>query len=68
MKFDVYGIGNSLVDVQTQVTDDLLAQTGFAKGIMTLVDDQQQQAVLQSIDGLPLNRCAGGSAGICFRR
>ena len=62
MKFDVYGIGNSLVDVQTQVTDDLLAQTGFAKGIMTLVDDQQQQAVLQSIDGLPLNRCAGGSA------
>ena len=62
MEIDVYGIGNSLVDVQTQVTDDILAQTEFAKGIMTLVDDQQQQAVLQSIHGLPLNRCAGGSA------
>ena len=62
MKYDVYGVGNSLVDVQAQVTDEILAQTGFEKGIMTLVDDQQQRKVLQTIDGSPLNRCAGGSA------
>lgn len=62
MKYDVYGIGNALVDVQVQVTDQILAQTNFEKGIMTLVDDQQQQSVLQSLTELPVNRCAGGSA------
>ena len=62
MKYDVYGVGNALVDVQAQVTDKIVAQTEFAKGIMTLVDDEQQRSVLKSIDGLPLNRCAGGSA------
>lgn len=62
MKYDVYGVGNALVDVQVQVTDQILTQTNFEKGIMTLVDDQQQQSVLQSITGLPVNRCAGGSA------
>ncbi|GAB5440380.1 MAG: adenosine kinase [Fuerstiella sp.] len=62
MKYDVYGVGNALVDIQAQVGDDLLQATGFEKGIMTLVDDKQQQSVLQRLNGLPLNRCAGGSA------
>ncbi|MFT5523431.1 MAG: sugar/nucleoside kinase (ribokinase family) [Pirellulaceae bacterium] len=62
MKYDVYGVGNALVDVQAQVSDEVVSSTNFDKGIMTLVDDEQQQAVLQSLDGLPLNRCAGGSA------
>lgn len=62
MKYDVYGVGNALVDVQAQVSDDLLADTGFDKGIMTLVDDAQQNTVLGKLKGLPLNRCAGGSA------
>ncbi len=62
MKYDVYGLGNAMVDVQIQVTDDMVSQTGFDKGIMTLVDDQQQQAILSSVEGLDWNRCAGGSA------
>jgi len=62
MTFDVFGIGNALVDIQAQVSDETLESTGFDKGIMTLVDDSQQRQVLQSLDGLPLNRCAGGSA------
>lgn len=62
MKYDVFGVGNALVDIQAQVSDDLLKNTGFEKGIMTLVDDEQQQQVLMKLNGLPLNRCAGGSA------
>jgi sugar/nucleoside kinase (ribokinase family) len=62
MKFDVFGIGNALVDIQAQVSDEQLQAAGFEKGIMTLVDDEQQRQVLLSLDGLPLNRCAGGSA------
>lgn len=62
MTFDVFGIGNALVDLQAQVSDEQLQGTGFDKGIMTLVDDDQQRQVLESLHGLPLNRCAGGSA------
>jgi len=62
MTFDVFGIGNALVDIQAQVSDQTLAATGFDKGIMTLVEDAQQREVLQAMNGLPLNRCAGGSA------
>lgn len=62
MTFDVFGVGNALVDIQAQVSDEQLVATGFDKGIMTLVDDDQQRQVLQTLEGLPLNRCAGGSA------
>lgn len=62
MKYDVYGIGNALVDVQAQVSEDVLGQMGFAKSVMTLVDNEQQRVVTQSLEGIPLNRCAGGSA------
>lgn len=62
MKYDVYGVGNALVDIQAVVNDEVLAATGFDKGIMTLVDDQQQQVVLGELSSLNLHRCAGGSA------
>ena len=62
MKFDVYGIGNALVDMQVQVSDETLASTEFEKGIMTLVDDEAQMALLSRVEGMPVNRCAGGSA------
>ena len=60
--YDVFGVGNALVDIQTRVDDDLLRQLSVDKGIMTLVDDEQQSGVLSHLDGRPLNRCAGGSA------
>lgn len=62
MKYDVFGVGNALVDIQARISENWLASTGFDKGIMTLVDDAQQQAVLQRLEGVHLNRCAGGSA------
>jgi len=62
MRFDVFGIGNALVDIQARVTHRQLQATGFDEGVMTLVDDATQRKVLQSLDGLPVNRCAGGSA------
>ena len=60
--FDVYGIGNALVDIQAQVGDEVVAAAGFEKGIMTLVDDSQQKGVLDQLADQSLNRCAGGSA------
>lgn len=62
MAFDVYGVGNSLVDIQARVDDRFLELIGFSKGIMTLVDEPAQLRVLDQLAGRATNRCAGGSA------
>ena len=62
MKFDVFGVGNALVDIQARITEPVLERLRFAKGIMTLVDDDTQQRVLGELHGVPISRCAGGSA------
>lgn len=60
--YDVYGVGNSLVDIQARIDDSVLESLQFPKGIMTLVDESTQTRVLQSIRGAKISRCAGGSA------
>lgn len=62
MKYDVYGVGNALLDIQARVADSVLTDLHFAKGIMTLVDEPTQEQVLGKLNGVTLNRCAGGSA------
>jgi sugar/nucleoside kinase (ribokinase family) len=62
MSYQVYGVGNALVDIQAQVTDETLEKLDFAKGIMTLVDGETQNKVLSQLDGTPINQSAGGSA------
>lgn len=62
MQYDVYGVGNALVDIQANVSDSVLEELGFAKGVMTLVDEDAQQQVLSRLDGADVSRCAGGSA------
>tara|TARA_R110002049_G_scaffold4601_5_gene32403 strand:- start:571560 stop:572552 length:993 start_codon:yes stop_codon:yes gene_type:complete len=60
--YDVFGVGNALVDIQARVQEALLTELKLDKGIMTLVDDEHQASVLGALGGIPLNRCAGGSA------
>ncbi len=65
MKYDVYGVGNSLVDIQAHVSDDFLASLEYPKGGMTLVDEPTQIQVLESLNNgnaAKITRCAGGSA------
>jgi sugar/nucleoside kinase (ribokinase family) len=62
MKYDVYGVGAALVDIQAQISDEILERLEFPKGIMTLVDEATQQRVLTALEGVPISRCAGGSA------
>ncbi|MDF2446413.1 MAG: adenosine kinase [Moraxellaceae bacterium] len=62
--FDVYAIGNALVDVEYRVTDDFLARHGISKGQMTLIDEAAQQRLIAALDsefGLE-KRASGGSA------
>lgn len=60
--YDVYGVGNSLVDIQAIVEDSVLTELNFPKGIMTLVDEATQTRALQSLNKAQISRCAGGSA------
>lgn len=60
--FDVYAIGNALLDIQAHVSDSVLEELKFAKGMMTLVEVETQKTVLDRIQGAKINRCAGGSA------
>lgn len=62
MSYDIYGVGNALVDIQARITEDLLPDLGFTKGVMTLVEEGVQTRVLGSLDGAAISRCAGGSA------
>ncbi|MFQ5731647.1 MAG: adenosine kinase [Planctomycetaceae bacterium] len=62
MTYDVYGVGNALVDIQARISDAALENLRFAKGMMTLVDEETQGNVLTEVGGVPVSRCAGGSA------
>lgn len=62
MKFDVFVVGNALVDIQAQVEESTVSELGFPKSIMSLVDVEAQQRVLSAIDSAPTHRSAGGSA------
>lgn len=62
MAYDVYAVGNALVDIQARVPDEMLPSVGFAKGVMTLVDDEAQKNVHNALAHAQWNQCPGGSA------
>lgn len=62
MGYDVFGVGNAIMDMQVRCEDGFLADTGIDKGIMTLVDDARQQEILEALAGHEINYCSGGSA------
>jgi sugar/nucleoside kinase (ribokinase family) len=62
MKYDVYGIGNALVDVVTEVDLDFFRKNKIEKGVMTLVDEQRQRELMQVIDMKRSKLSCGGSA------
>jgi sugar/nucleoside kinase (ribokinase family) len=61
-KYHVYGMGNALVDMEVEVSQDYLEKMGVEKGVMTLVDQERQDELLSKIDGQQHRRTCGGSA------
>ncbi len=62
MTYDVYGVGNAIMDLQIRCEDAVLDDIGVEKGIMTLSEESQQQYVLNRLSTHPVNQCSGGSA------
>tara|TARA_B100000959_G_scaffold55143_1_gene57508 strand:+ start:108 stop:1106 length:999 start_codon:yes stop_codon:yes gene_type:complete len=60
-KYDVFGIGNALVDSVCLVTDKFLEDNKIEKGLMTLVDDQKQMSIIEKIKGSNPFIQSGGS-------
>ena len=62
--YDVYGLGAALVDTEISVTDESLQALGVTKGVMELVDEARQQALLSQLTShaLETKYSSGGSA------
>ena len=60
--YDVYALGNAIVDTEIPVDDDFLSANGLSKGMMTLVSEQRQAALLHRLTGYVKHGAAGGSA------
>jgi sugar/nucleoside kinase (ribokinase family) len=63
MKYDVYGIGNAIVDIITEVDHDFFTKNEVEKGVMTLVDEKRQLHLMKAIDMKKSKMSGGGSAG-----
>lgn len=62
-RYDVYGIGNALVDKEFEVTDEFLAHEKLQKGMMTLVDEESQTHLLNRLmERFGLKKRAGGGS------
>ena len=61
-KYNVFGIGNALVDIVTEVNDQFLKDHKIEKGFMTLVDEENQTRISNAINVSTSNMQCGGSA------
>ena len=60
-KYDVFGIGNALVDCVCMVDDSFLVENNIEKGVMTLVDEEKQKLLIEKIKNIKPFIQSGGS-------
>ncbi len=61
--YDLYAIGNALVDSEYEVTDTQLQAMAVEKRHMTLIDAERRAYLLAHVKGIHSRRSGGGSAG-----
>lgn len=65
MKYDVYAIGNALVDMEFVVDDNFLKTYEVEKGLMTLVEEDRQHDLMKALSTTgshSVKKQSGGSA------
>jgi sugar/nucleoside kinase (ribokinase family) len=60
-EFDVIGLGNSLVDILLELTDEEFADLNFEKGTMRLVESHEQKVLLDLFQDHEPKLVSGGS-------
>jgi len=61
-KFNVTALGNALVDMEFEVENSDLQKLKVEKGTMTLVDEERQHFLTESLNGIFHRKSCGGSA------
>ena len=61
-KYDVYGMGNALLDVEAVINDEFLVENKISKGMMTLVDEDTQHRLMDALNNNKKELTPGGSA------
>ncbi|MBK1648359.1 adenosine kinase [Rhabdochromatium marinum] len=60
--YDVYALGNALVDMEYSVAVEDLSRLNIDKGVMTLVDEAHQLRIMEHLRERDHHRGSGGSA------
>ncbi len=60
--YDLYGLGNALVDMEYQIEDSFLTHHDIAKGHMTLVEEPRLEELAAGLVEHSPTRMSGGSA------
>lgn len=61
-RYDVYGLGNALLDIECEVSVETLNTLGIDKGVMTLLDEAAQDKILAHLSNSETKQTSGGSA------
>jgi sugar/nucleoside kinase (ribokinase family) len=61
-KYDVYALGNALVDIEYHVEPETLKSLGIDKGVMTLIDEHRQLQLQEFLGERHEKMACGGSA------
>jgi sugar/nucleoside kinase (ribokinase family) len=60
-RYDVYGLGNALLDIECEVAPSVLQELSIDKGVMTLLDEESQNKIIQHLGDCTSKRSCGGS-------
>jgi sugar/nucleoside kinase (ribokinase family) len=61
-KYDVYALGNALLDIEFEVSPEVLQNLAIDKGVMTLLDQDSQDKIVSKLANYDQKRSCGGSA------
>jgi sugar/nucleoside kinase (ribokinase family) len=61
-KYNVYALGNALLDIEFEVSPEVLQNLGIEKGVMTLLDQDSQDKIVSNLANYDQKRSCGGSA------
>ena len=61
-EFDIYAVGNALVDIEYHSTDEQIMALGIDKGVMTLIDEPRHNHLVVELGTSHEKMACGGSA------
>jgi sugar/nucleoside kinase (ribokinase family) len=62
MSYDVYGIGNALLDIQCRVDESFLNQHELPKGLMSYIEHQRQSDIIELIGEDKVHQISSGGS------